>query len=332
MCAEGKTLIDSYSHQLKRLQLLAVAEPEEVEVAFSKFEKKYEPLISNIKNVIKRVLAEPKPKDIPASEYKLWLLTELDRKLKTKDTNFYDINLTASEKIEFNEFLKKIFTPERLERMEQAQAVWTTGGYVLDSKDGRLYPVEGYTFNVSKKREFYGSDKKLTPYRINVHNTRAKGGRGATLRGERYLADGEYTEANRRMKEIGLTDKTMHADHFVPLALGGIHDARNLQPLPGIENIYKKHKLTIKAFELLKQDITHLSRQHHAVFNRYKDEGLEVVQEALRDSVNKAHRKILAMDEDEKIAFLQKKYPTYKESQIRRIIRKHFTADDNQPI
>jgi hypothetical protein len=38
----------------------------------------------------------------------------------------------------------------------------------------------------------YDPQKQITPYRVNVHNTRAKGGRSSTLRGEKYLADGEY--------------------------------------------------------------------------------------------------------------------------------------------
>ncbi len=332
MCAPGKTLIDSYSHMLKRLQLLAIVSPKEIDVAFADFDKKYAKLISNIKTIIRGVLETKKDPKLTNSEFKLFLLTKLDGALKTEKTGFYDIHLSPKEKIDFNEQLKKIFTPARVALVRKTQANWTEGGFVLDSKDKKLYPVGEYAFNYSKKREFYGADKKLTPYRINVHNTIVKGQRSSTLRGERYLADGEYTEANRRMKEIGIAGVAVHADHFIPLALGGVHDAKNLRSLPGPENIYKKDKLTEEGFELLKQDINYLSHRHWSVFNKYKNEGLQVVQEALRNSVAKQHKKILDMSDTQKSRYIQHVYPTYKESQIRRIIRKHFTLNEDQSL
>lgn len=330
MCATGKTLIDSYSHMLKRLQLLAVVRPSEIKKAFKGFDKKYNIIILKINEIIHHVLSIKKDARLSASEFKLFLLTRLDERLKTRETGFYDADLLPQEKIEFNESLKKIFTEGRLRLMEIIQARWTRGGFVLDSKDSRLYPVENFAFNVSKKREFYAPDKKITPYRINVHNTTASGQRSSTLRGEKYLADGEYTEANRRMKEIGASmGKMIHADHFIPLALGGIHDPKNLRPLPGLENIYKKDKLTLDGFKLLKEDLRYLSHWHHAAFNQYKADGLMVVQEALRDSVDKLREFVIAMDYDEKLRFIKKVYPAYKESQIKRIIKKHFASNED---
>jgi hypothetical protein len=330
MCATGKTLIDSYSHMLKRLQLLAVVDPKEVAKAFLSFDRKYQPLITKIKTIIESVIKTGKERGLSENEYKLLLLTKLDVALKTSATGFYDAPLTSEDKFAFNEELKKIFTPARLARMQQAQERWTKGGYVMDSKDGQLYPVEEYVFNVSKKREFYDANKRLTPYRINIHNTRAKGQRSSTLRGERYLANGEYTEANRKMKAIGIANKAMHADHFIPLALGGIHDAKNLRPLSGPENIYKKHKLTPAAFALLKRDISYLSHWHHSTFLKYEKDGRSVVEEALRNSVNRVHKRVLAMNDSQKLRFLRGVYPTYKESQLQRIISKHFSSYDDQ--
>jgi hypothetical protein len=330
MCAEGKTLIDSYSHMLKRLQLLVTASPGIERTVFRDFDQKYAPIVQNILGIINSVFREARQKKLNENKQKLTILTKLDKKLKTLATGFYDVDLSAKEKKNFHEMLKNIFTPDRLELMEVAQAKWTKGGYVLDSKDQKLYPVEEYVFNVSKKREFYDSNKKLTPYRINVHNTRSIGGRSSTLRGERYLADGEYTEANRRMKEIGKGNKNIHADHIIPLALGGIHDAKNLRPLPGRENIYKKDKLTKEGFSLLLNDKSYLSRQHWRVFDKYKKDGLEVVQEALRNSVRQQTLSIIAMNEKNKIVHLRGVYPAYKKSQIERIIRKHFTNYDDQ--
>jgi hypothetical protein len=134
------------------------------------------------------------------------------------------------------------------------------------------------------------------------------------------------------MKAIGLANKLMHADHFIPLALGGIHDERNLRPLSGPENINKKDKLTPAAFDLMMKDPSYLSRQHRRVFHIHKNKGREVIQEALRNSVHSQYQKIIAMSEEQKFVYIQKRYPSYKESQIRRIIRKHFTPHEDQSL
>ena len=201
MCAEGKTLIDSYSHMLKRFQLLTIVEKEEAYKILDEADIKFKELTDKIRAIISQVLSMPNDKNLESNEFNLFLLTELDKKLKTDKTGFYDAPLTKAEKIEFNEYLKQSFTEERIDAMEITQDIWTEGCFIIDSKDHQLYPIEEFVFNVSKKRELYDPQKQITPYRVNVHNTRAKGGRSSTLRGEKYLADGEYTEANRRMKE-----------------------------------------------------------------------------------------------------------------------------------
>jgi 5-methylcytosine-specific restriction endonuclease McrA len=325
MCAEGKTLIDSYSHMLKRLQLLAVVDKKEAFNLLSQAGPQFKILTDRIYEIIELTLATPNSDNLNPSEYKLFLLTELDKTLKTEKSGFYDAPISPDTKIAFNEYLKTAFTPDRLDLMEEAQSNWTEGCYILDSKDGKLYPIEDFVFNVSKKRELYDKDGVLTPYRVNIHNTRTKGSRSSTLRGERYLADGEYTEANRHMKLLGNSDKNIHADHIVPLALGGIHDVRNLQPLNGKENIYKKDKLLPYALEMLKKDITYLSHWHHDAFVSVKDEPIEIIQEKLKSSVDSLLKKVLDLAEHEKFDFISKVYPTYKDSQVDRIIRKHFS-------
>jgi hypothetical protein len=329
MCAEGKTFIDSYSHMLKRLQLLAVAAPQEIDKAFYNAPRKYAKVIGNIKTIIKKVLSTPNKSKLSPNNFKLYLLTELDKKLKTKETNLYDIKMLQKDKLAFNEYLKNIFTEKIKSLMQKEQAEWTKCCLVKDSKDGKLYPVEEFVFNVSKKRELYDHNKKITPYRINVHNTKAKGQRSSTLRGEKYLADGEYIEANRRMKEIGKGRRNIHADHFIPLALGGIHDVKNLRELSGRENVYKKDKLTKEGFNLLKKDIYNISHWHWKKFKGNKNKDIDTMQEILKTSVYRLRNKVIMMGYRKKFAFIQKVYPQYKDSQIRRIIKKHFTRDDN---
>jgi hypothetical protein len=329
MCAEGKTLIDSYSHMLKRLQLLTVVNKEEAYMILKNADIKYRSITQNIKSIIDSVLKIPNSTNLEPNHFKLFLLTELDKKLKTNKTGFYDALISKDEKIDFNEYLKKSFTEERLDQMEASQEIWTEGCYIMDSKDHQLYPIEEFGFNVSKKRELYNSSKKLTPFRVNIHNTRAKGGRSSTLRGERYLADGEYTEANRKMKELGNQDRNTHADHIIPLALGGIHDEKNLQPLAGRENIYKKDKLVDYGLELLKKDVSYLSSWHHAAFNSVKNESIELIQEVLKNSVFNLRKKVIDLDYVKKFQFISSFYPTYKDSQIKRIIIKHFTKEDD---
>lgn len=325
MCAEGKTLIDSFSHTLKRLQLLAVVDINDAKTILNEFEAKYSLLIDNIMQIIVNVLNTPKPYRLSTNEFKLFLLTRLDEELKTNATGFYDVDLTATEKIEFNTILQKKFTNTILRKMEKTQDEWTKGHLVLDSKDKKLYPVEDFVFNVSKKRELYYANEELTPYRINVHNTRAKGQRSSTLRGEKYLACGQYTEANREMKKLGKQNKNIHADHIVPLALGGIHDPRNLRPLDSKENIKKKDKLTPEVFELLKRDVTLLSKWHRDKFEKYKNQGIELMWEILNSSVEDLRKKVINLNHEEKFKFISEVYPHYKESQIKRIIKKHFT-------
>ena len=329
MCAEGKTLIDSISHTLKRLQLLCVVDERKAFEILNSFDNKYNELINNIKAIINNTLKLKNTNKLSNNEFKLYLLTKLDEELKTNATGFYDIKLKSEDKIDFNKILQKKFTSTILNKMELTQAGWTEGHLVLDSKDQKLYPVEDFVFNVSKKRELYTVNEELTPYRINVHNTRAKGQRSSTLRGEKYLACGEYTEANRAMKKLGNQNKNIHADHIIPLAAGGIHDERNLRALDGKENIKKKDKLTEEAFVILKNDVSFLSKWHREVFEKHKHQGLEVVWEYLKNSVFKLRENVINLHSEEKFNFIQKVYPHYKESQIKRIIKKHFTEHED---
>lgn len=330
MCYDGKTLIDSYSHTLKRLQLLSVVDDEKAFGILNSFDKKYDELINNIKIIIKRILSLKNENNLNKNEFKLYLLTKLDEELKTNATGFYDVKLNPDEKIDFNKILQNKFTSEILNKMEITQSKWTKGHLVLDSKDQKLYPVEDFVFNVSKKRELYTVNEEKTPYRINVHNTRAKGQRSSTLRGEKYLACGEYTEANRAMKKLGNLNKNIHADHIIPLAVGGIHDERNLRAIDGKENIKKKDKLTPEGFEMLKKDVTFLSKWHREVFEKHKHQGLEVVWEYLKNSVFELRKNVINLEFEQKFSFIQKVYPHYKESQIKRIIKKHFTEYEDR--
>jgi hypothetical protein len=324
MCAEGKTLIDSYSHQLKRLQLYFICFPNQINIAFKTIPKKYNYIIDKIIEITNSVLTIKNSKKLSPINFQLYKITLLDEKLKTKATGFYEADLSIDDKYNFNAILINFFNEDTKQKIDEIQNSWTIGCYVKDSKDGKLYPVDEFPFNFSKKRELYDSNKKLTPYRINVHNTRAKGQRSSTLRGEKYLADGHYTEANRMMKEIGNRNKLIHADHIIPLALGGIHDVKNLQKLTRTENIYKKDKLTLQAFELLLEDINYLSKWHHPVFIEYINQPIEIIEQALKKSVLDFRNKIKKMSIKKKKTFIQNVYKNYKESQIDRIIKKHF--------
>ncbi len=325
MCADGKTLIDSFSHTLKRLQLLATVDLKTAINILENFDERYSVLIDSIKNIILKTYTEQLQNFDTENIFRLKLLTKLDEKLKTNVTGYYDVDLSNIDKIKFNKLLQSYFTKEILENMRATQAIWTVGHLVKDSKDGKLYPVEEFGFNVSKKRELYDALGKITPYRVNVHNTKAKGQRSSTLRGERYLADGEYTEANRTMKLLGNANKNIHADHLIPLALGGIHDSKNLVALDGKENIYKKDKLTDEAFKLLKTDISLLSHWHHKIFLESINEPKEIVWQYLNKSVHNLIENTINLSNAKKIKFIASVYPYYKESQIIRIIKKHFT-------
>ena len=322
MCAEGKTLIDSYSHQLKRLQLLFTVDESAVETIFNNFPKQFNRLTKNIKKIVTTTLrANYKGSN---KIIKLQKLTALDKYLKTKETGFYEIDLREKDKYYFNELIKSIFTDELKHKLYNEQLNWIKGCYVLDSKDSVLYPVEEFGFNISKKRELYDANKILTPYRINVHNTRAKGQRSSTLRAEKYLADGQYTEANRMMEKIGKKNNKIHADHIVPLRLGGIHDIINLQELTSVENIYKRDKLKKQALELIQKDITYLSHWHWEAYKKNVDKPIEIIEVILKKSVDDFRKKIIVLSDTEKINFISNFYPTYKAAQIKRIIKKHF--------
>ena len=96
-----------------------------------------------------------------------------------------------------------------------------------------------------------------------------------------------------------------------------------------IENIYKKDKLVDYALELLKRDISYLSRWHHDAFNSVREEPIELIQEILKSSVFNIRKKVIDLNEEDKVKYISKFYPTYKDSQIRRIIIKHFTKEDD---
>lgn len=325
MCYDGKTLIDSYSHMLNRLQLLAIVDIKEVKDILDNADNIFIGITKKIKSIICEVLRMPNKDKLSEKEFKLFLLTQLDKKLRTKKTGFYDVDLKPKDKFRFNEHLKSSFTIQRLTKMEIEQDKWTQGGYVRDSKDGKLYPVENFIFNVSKKREYYAVNEKSTPYRINVHNTLAKGQRGSTMRAEKYLASGDYREANETMKILGNKNKNIHADHIIPLALGGIHDKKNLVALGGKENIYKKDKLTLEAFNLLKSDHSYLSDWLHEIFKANKNQSIEYVWAILKNSVQEKREQVKNMPDNDKFKHISNFYPHYKESQIKRIIKKHFT-------
>ncbi len=122
MCADGKTLIDSISHTLKRLQLLCVVDERKAFEILNSFDNKYDELINNIKAIINNTLKLKNTNKLSNNEFKLYLLTKLDEELKTNATGFYDIKLKPEDKIDFNKILQKKFTSVILNKMELCKA------------------------------------------------------------------------------------------------------------------------------------------------------------------------------------------------------------------
>jgi hypothetical protein len=351
MCAIGKTQIDRFSHNLKRLLTCVAFYPEIIDNLLYGINEK---ISANIKEIIVNNIninvnnTDPNyiylfdqlsiifnnaftVEQIHEKTIKnlsiLYRLHNLEKVLKSKNVGLYSAGLSLNDLERIDSIIKEKTNKILNEKLRNDILDVAMGFFTIESKDNNIfYEADSCPVNFSKLNDLYDKDKNKTIFKLNIHNTKEKGQRASTDRAYSYLADGNFTEANRYMKEIGQKNKKIHADHMVALRLGGIHDQLNLTPLSDSENLKKKDRLPTEIFLKLTNNLTLLSEYHRVkIVDWIKlNYNLILIEKMLRRSVEEQIIMVKNLPYVDKEKFLKKKYPYLKSDKIERLIKKYF--------
>lgn len=362
MCASGKTEIDSFSHKLKRILTIASfsSNMKELNYILEKiFDDIDSPIKKNIIDIINKNIKFSFELDddyqyiynqyieIYKNYYNLNEITNLslknffilsrikilESKLKSKSVGLYTSKINLKDFQNINKKLLENTNKIKLEEnIDDKIKKLSTGFFIVESKDGEnkiFYDADSMSINFSKLNDLYFSiegNYKKSKFKLNLHNTKEKGQRTSSDRAYSYLADGDFIEANRYMRDIGQNNKKIHADHMIALRIGGIHDISNLSPLSDYSNLKKKDKLIESYFEKLKENINLLSEYHREKFIKYVENGynIKLIEVLLKKSVEEQIEFIKKMSYNDKIIYLKNKYPYLNNNKLNRIIRKYF--------
>ena len=157
-------------------------------------------------------------------------------------------------------YCKVCYKAHRDARIKKSRAAW----FNLDSSPMEDNEIrKWYRKNVGEKMKCSACLENLNPDKFPISRSMEKGlhnecfdcqaGRGSSVREQEWLADGNWSSWTKnvlRMRKLSKvkcagwsrsvaaeaclqfdTGKHMHADHIIPLRAGGIHDAKNFQPL-----------------------------------------------------------------------------------------------------
>jgi hypothetical protein len=195
-------------------------------------------------------------------------------------------------------------------------------------------PVKEIHPNISQSRDVFDRENILTGYKLPLHNLCdgcSKGNRAEAIRHYKFLCDGDFIEATKKMTSIGKKNRgdNIDADHIIPLRLGGKHDPMNIRPLPKKNNIAKKDKLTNEVMLYLdKNNISLkalLTSWYHKVYERAKNENIKIIEASLRFAVDSKRNQIKELSFEYKKKELLKLYPTLNTKELTRIIKKCFS-------
>jgi hypothetical protein len=324
-CSDCDQARQSFQKTLKRLAALVMVDNE--------FRIKLPQKFLYVQNHINELIDKAtKQSDNPLEVYTS--LVEGDYKIAVKDIGFYETNMSVDEKKEVILLVNSIIRRDRVDdEITKMVRNYLDDYYYKCSMCNSYYPLGESLSNHSQSRNLFSKEFQPTNLKCPVHNLCldcSSGRRADSIRQYHYLCNGDFFKAQQRMTEIGKNSNNLkiHADHIVPLRLGGKHDPINLRPLGQKDNIFKKDKITKELLEYLKdlkidfKDL--LTDWYHEVYEEVKTSNEKVIEAALRNAVDRKREAFIKMTELEKRNQLRKIYPTLNNKNLDRIIRKSF--------
>lgn len=262
-------------------------------------------------------------------------LVEGKQKLNIKELGLYETNLSVNQKKKFIELVNEQVRGSKNDNLIKETLSRIGKDYKFKcSMCKQLSLVSEVQPNISQSRDIFDLNGKPTGYKLPLHNVCYDcmiGERAESIRHYKYLCNGDFVGATRTMTSIGkkYKDRTMHADHIVPLRLGGKHDPKNLRPFIGVENTKKRDKLTQEALDFMKKNnLTFkelLTDWYYSDYEKVKNNNIKVIEAVLRHFVDKKRDLVRGLLHEDKKKFLLNLYPTLNSKELERIIRKCFS-------
>lgn len=284
MCRVGKTLIDAIKHKFWRLAnavpLIAYQESQFPCSVWTSL--KADPFLQTeeAQNVLNQIEEADAIQELAHSiadneetdklEMVLAAGQSIEDALTVKSLGFYnglfdDPDEALYHFSEFNERLHRLTSPEKVhelrEPLDELIDTASENFYVKESSsDDEWNDVSSVGKNWSKRNDIYCKQKSkyvATGYRGPFHNTANTASAESSNRLVRYLVEIDRTDGPREVNRWIIRERPAgyHADHVMPLALGGRHTKKNIKFLPDGENIAKKDRLTFDAYLEMTSDI-----------------------------------------------------------------------------
>ncbi len=324
-CSDCDQARQSFQKTLKRLAALVMVD--------NSFRLKLPPKYSTIQNHINGLINSATKKfKQPLEIYTS--LVDGDFKITVKDIGFYETFLTVEEKKEVINLVNNVIRRDKVdEEITKMVRSYLDEYYYECSTCHNFFSLGESLSNHSQSRDLFDKEFINTNLKCPLHNLCldcSSGRRADSIRQYHYLCNGDFFKAQQRMSEIGKNhnNSKIHADHMVPLRLGGKHDPINLRPLSQTDNIFKKDKITKELLEYLRKNKIDfkdlLSDWYHDVYESVKSSNEKIIEAALRNAVDRKRENVINMNDQEKKAFLRQIYPTLNNKNLDRIIRKSF--------
>ena len=262
-------------------------------------------------------------------------LVDGKQKLSIKELGLYETDLTVEQKKRFIDLVNEQVRNSENDTLITSKIKEIGNKYKFKcSTCNKLYLVSKVQPNISQSRDIFDLNNKQTGYKLPLHNVCFDcmvGERAESIRHYKFLCNGDFVGATRMMIFIGkkYKDRNIHADHIVPLRLGGKHDPKNIRPFIGKENTKKRDKLTQEALDFMKQKNLMfkelLTDWYYQEYEKFKDNNIKVIEAVLRHVVDKKRNLMRSLSHEDKKKFLLELYPTLNSKELERIIRKCFS-------
>lgn len=363
MCREGKTLIDAIKHQLWRgihVVLLDAMEQGTFDTPAWRTLIALPSLDNTALAIITKLRLDPAVQrfehSLAANTTTLTLYLQasqaFEKTLTLKNLRAYKQGFedAATARAAWNTLLDTLKELTDIEKLRGHNARFNAllqadpHDYVVaeSSEKGTFQPAHLFARNWSKMNTLYirNSDGTVSDsgMRGPFHNTVVKGRSGACGdRLVRFLTEMRPNEGTKEMSAFLQKHRTegMHADHIIPLALGGSHTRSNIAFITALDNFEKGDSLTYEAYVQVVSEPkgwTKLNLESYVVLrDLYEHIGLDKerffqerhhIENEMRHAVESRIAKFQAGDDAQKRAFLSSVRPDLNATQQTRFMER----------
>ena len=256
-------------------------------------------------------------------------------KLNIKELGLYEPTLSVSKKKKLIDVVNSKVRNYKNNSLVATKLTTFNDSFSFQcSKCKEFFPLSEAHPNISQSRDLFLLNNTATSCKLPLHNICdecTKGTRSESIRHFKYLCDGNFIEASKKMTQIGklFKSKNMHADHIIPLRLGGKHTPENIRPISSKENIEKRDKLTKEVITYLKKNNIDpkslLTEWYHLDYEKTTIKNVNLLEIALRHAVDAKRKKITNLSLIQKKEALLELYPVLNDKELNRIIKKCFS-------